>query len=150
MRMSVFFCWSAVRGPAGVSDAVSSIERIQADGLFQVTQFTFRATNFEIVVLVNDCDSRRVVASIFKLAQTVQNQRHNLLVSYITDYSTHSSPKGPRSIYKLLILATFQIFLDFCRNSGDQRVRRHILNNDSTSRSHSAMTYADRGDQHRV
>ena len=39
VRMGVLFGGAAVRGPAGVADAVAAIDRVQADGLFEIAQF---------------------------------------------------------------------------------------------------------------
>jgi type III secretory pathway component EscT len=44
-----------------------------------------------LVVFVNDGNARRVVAALFKLAQAVDNQRHYLFLSDVSDYSTHVS-----------------------------------------------------------
>src|SRR5690242_21105218 len=57
MWMRVFFSGTAVRGPARVADAVSAVERTQANDLFEVAQFSFGATDFEVVFFVDDRDT---------------------------------------------------------------------------------------------
>ena len=89
MRMRVLFSRPAVSGPARVADAVGSIERTQANDFFEVAQFSFGAPNLEIVAFINDGDAGRVVTAILELAQAVNDQRHNLLVSNVTNNSTH-------------------------------------------------------------
>jgi hypothetical protein len=56
MWMGVLFGGPAVGGPARVADAVSAVERAQADDLFEVAQFAFGTTDFEIVLFVDDRD----------------------------------------------------------------------------------------------
>jgi hypothetical protein len=43
------------------------------------------------MTLVHDSDAGRVIATIFKLAQAVDDQRHDLFVPHVSDYSTHIS-----------------------------------------------------------
>ena len=45
MRVRVLFRRTPVGGPARVADAVGSVHRIHADGVFQVAQFSGRAPN---------------------------------------------------------------------------------------------------------
>ncbi len=47
MGMRVFFRGTAMRGPAGVADAVGAVERLQADDLFQVAQLAFGAAHLQ-------------------------------------------------------------------------------------------------------
>src|SRR5262244_3141345 len=57
MWMCVLFGGPAVCGPACVADAVSAVERAQANNFFEVAQFSFGATDFEVVVFVDDRDT---------------------------------------------------------------------------------------------
>src|ERR1700682_2048629 len=61
MRMRVFFGGTAMRGPAGVSDAVGAIERLEPDHFFQVAQLAFGATDLQAFAVSGYRDSRRVV-----------------------------------------------------------------------------------------
>ena len=57
MRMRVLFGRTAVGGPTRVADAVSAVERTQTNRLFEIAQFSFGATNLEIVIFVDDGDA---------------------------------------------------------------------------------------------
>src|ERR1700681_4773411 len=89
MRMRVLFCRPAVSGPTRVTDAVSAVERFLPQGLLQVAQLAFGAPNLEVMIFVHDGNAGRVIATVFKLAQAVDYQRHDLFVSNVSDYSTH-------------------------------------------------------------
>ncbi len=67
MRMGVFFGGAAMRGPAGVSDAVGAVERLQADYFFQVAQLAFGAADLKAVAVAGNGDSGGVVAAILEL-----------------------------------------------------------------------------------
>src|SRR5690349_4058206 len=95
MRVRVLFGGTPVRGPTRVTDAVSAIERAQADRLFEIAQFAFGAADLEIVIFVDHCNAGRVVTAILELAQAVDDQRHDLFVTYISNNSTHSVPGFP-------------------------------------------------------
>jgi hypothetical protein len=90
MWMCVLFGGAAVCGPARVADAVSAVERAQANDLFEVAQFAFGAADLEVVVFVDDGDTGGVVAAIFELPQTIDDERHNLFIAYVTNNSTHA------------------------------------------------------------
>jgi hypothetical protein len=91
MGVRILFGRPAVRCPASVSNSVGTVDRIQPDRFFKVSQFTFGPADFEIMFLVDNSYTSGVVTAIFKFAEAVDNQRHDLLVSDITNYSTHKS-----------------------------------------------------------
>src|ERR1700682_5417485 len=68
MRMGVFFGEAAMRGPAGVSDAVRAIARLEADYFFQIAHLAFRAADLQTLAVSGPRDSRRVVAAILQLS----------------------------------------------------------------------------------
>src|ERR1041385_6632457 len=90
MWMRVLFSGTAVCGPARVANAVRAVERTQANDLFEVAQFSFGATDFEVVFFVDDRDTGRVVAAILEFTQPIDDERHHLLVSDVANNSTHS------------------------------------------------------------
>src|SRR5712691_5559224 len=99
MRVRVLFRRAAVRGPTRVTDAVSTVEGLQPQRFFEVAQLAFGAADLQLVVFVNDGNARRVIAAVFKLAQTVDDQRHHLFLSDVADYSTHKTVgSSPREI----------------------------------------------------
>src|SRR2546428_9620781 len=61
VRMAVLFGGAAVGWPAGVADAVSSIERFQAGNLFQMPQLAFCAANLQSVPVSAHRHGRLVV-----------------------------------------------------------------------------------------
>src|SRR5260370_31867934 len=92
MRMRILFSWTAVRCPARVANAISAVERFLAQLLLEVAQFALGAANFQLMILVDDGNARRVITAVFKLAQPVDYQRHDLFVSDVSNYSTHKTP----------------------------------------------------------
>src|SRR5262249_54271973 len=87
--------WSTVCGPTGVSDAVGAIEGTEADCFFKVAQFSFGATYFQVVILIDNRDPGRVVAAVLELAQPFDDQGHHLLVSNVANYATHACRYPP-------------------------------------------------------
>jgi hypothetical protein len=57
--------------------------------VFEIAQLTFGPLNLELVIHIDDRNAGRIVTAIFQLAQAVNNQRHHLFVSDVSDYSTH-------------------------------------------------------------
>src|ERR1041384_2721897 len=91
VRMGILFSRPSVCRPSRMADAVSAIERLQANGFFEIAQLAFGAANCQRPLLIDDGDARRVVATIFQLAQSIENHPDDLLVTNITDDSTHLS-----------------------------------------------------------
>ncbi len=89
MRVGIFFGGTAVRGPAGVPDAVGAIDGRFANYFFEIAQLAGGAANFQLAREVDHRDSRRVVAAILELAQALEDYGHNLLRADVADNSTH-------------------------------------------------------------
>ena len=89
MRVGVFFGRTTVCGPTRVAHAVRAIDRIFLQDVFKIAQLALSPANLQLVILVNSGNAGRVVAAIFKLAQALDDQRHDLFVSDVSDYSTH-------------------------------------------------------------
>jgi hypothetical protein len=87
--MGIFLCGAAMGGPARVADTINPVERSLADGFFQIAQLAGGAADFELAMLVNDGDSRGIVAAVFETLQTVKNQRDNRLRANVANNSTH-------------------------------------------------------------
>jgi hypothetical protein len=66
MRVGVFFGGTAMCGPARMSYSVGAIEWAQADNLFEVAKFAFRAPYLQVVAFVNNRNAGGVVAAIFE------------------------------------------------------------------------------------
>jgi hypothetical protein len=91
--MCIFFGGPAMRGPARVADTVGAVEWLLPQNFFEVAQLSFGAPNLELMAFVNNSYACRVIAAVLELAQTVDYQRHDLFVSDVSDYSTHSSER---------------------------------------------------------
>src|SRR5258708_6662670 len=89
MRMGIFFGGAAMRGPAGVSDAVGAIERLEADRLFQIAQLAFGAAALHAFALSVYRDSRCGVAAIVQLSETLNDDGDYLLLAYISHDAAH-------------------------------------------------------------
>jgi hypothetical protein len=90
VRVGIFFGWAAVCGPTCMANAVDAIQRSNANGLFEVSQFAGRAADIQMAVLSDHGNSGGVVAAVLKPLQAVENQRHNAFRPDITDNSAHS------------------------------------------------------------
>src|SRR6266702_7034769 len=89
VRMGVLFGGAAVGCPAGVADAVSSIERFQADNFFQIPQLAFGAANLKSFPVAAHSYARRVVAAILQALEPINNDRHDSLVTHVSNDATH-------------------------------------------------------------
>ena len=58
VRMSVFFSGSAMRGPASMADAISAIQRLETNDLFQVAQLALGAPDLQAFAIPAHCNSR--------------------------------------------------------------------------------------------
>jgi hypothetical protein len=81
-----------------VADAISAVERLQADDLFQVTQLAFGAAHLQALAITGNGDAGRVVATVLEPPQAIDDDRHNSLLPYITNNAAHSLAPGVRPI----------------------------------------------------
>jgi hypothetical protein len=72
-----------------VADAVSAVERLLAQGILEIAQFALCSLNLELVICIHDGNACRVIAAVFKLAQTIDDQWDYLFVSDVSNDSTH-------------------------------------------------------------
>ncbi len=89
VRVRVLLGRTSVRGPAGMSDAVGAIERLQPDDLFQIAQLAFGAAHLQTISVAGHCNAGGVIAAIFQAAQAINNDRHNPLVSDVPNNPAH-------------------------------------------------------------
>jgi hypothetical protein len=87
--MGVFFAGAAVRGPAGVTDAVVAIDGVETENLFEVAEFTRCAADTEGLIVAVDGDARGIITAVFETFEAVHNDGDGALGSYIADNSTH-------------------------------------------------------------
>ena len=89
VRMCVLLGRSAVRRPSRVADAVCPIERAQPYRLFKIAELSLGPPQFQMPALINDRNARRVVSAILELPKAIDDQRHNLLISNVSNNSAH-------------------------------------------------------------
>src|ERR1700722_5631045 len=87
--MRVLFRRASVRSPASVADSVIAIDRIQTQNVFEIAKFPRRAADSQGLIVTVDGESGRVVASIFKPFQSIQDDRHGALRTDVTHDSAH-------------------------------------------------------------
>src|SRR5262249_49561145 len=91
MRVGVFFRRAAVRGPASVADAVGAVERLEADGLFQIAQLTFGAADLQPFAIAGDGDAGGIVAAIFHPAKAIDDDRPYTLFADVANNPAHNA-----------------------------------------------------------
>src|SRR5436190_23978692 len=91
MRMRVFLGRTSVGRPTCVADAVRTIERFQANAFFKISQLSFGTPQFEVMSFIYDRNSRRIVTAILQLPKSVDDQRHYLFISNVSNNSTHKN-----------------------------------------------------------
>src|SRR5690242_8385791 len=89
MRVSVFLSRPAASGPARMTDAVITVQRVKPDSLLEIAEFALGAAERQGTILIYHRDPGRIITAIFKLAKPVDDQRHNLFISYVSYNSTH-------------------------------------------------------------
>jgi hypothetical protein len=73
-----------------VTDAVSAVERAETNRLFEIAQFSFGPADLEFVSFIDDSDTGGVVAAILEFPQTIDDERDDLFIAYVTNDSTHA------------------------------------------------------------
>jgi len=90
VRMRIFFGWAAMGGPARVADSVRAFDGRFGDDLFEVSELAWGTPNLQLAVLGDNGDSRRIVAAVFQLAQTFDDDGDNFLRADVADNSAHA------------------------------------------------------------
>ena len=88
VRVRVLLGRTAVRRPPRVADAVLAVDRVDRDGFLQPRQLAGAAPQLDRAV-ADDGDARRVVAAILQAAETVDQDRKDLLLADIPDDPAH-------------------------------------------------------------
>ena len=98
MGMGVALRGLAVGGPARVSDAETSADRVVAQRAFEIRELPQGAADFDRAV-VEDGDARRVVAPVLQSTKAVDQDVHGALVaSDVADDSTHGAVSPPPAV----------------------------------------------------
>ena len=90
MRMGVDIRRTAVRCPARMSDAEAALWHISLDLIAQRGKTSHALLHANLAVAI-DGDARRVVATVFQLRQTIQQELCRLTIPDITNNSTHKN-----------------------------------------------------------
>jgi hypothetical protein len=88
VRMRIFLRRTAMRGPAGVPDSISTFDGRLLNDFFEVAELPRRAPNLELAGFGDDSDPRGIIATVLQLAQTFDDDRDNLLRPDVADNST--------------------------------------------------------------
>src|SRR5262249_51848663 len=76
-------------GPARVPDAVVALDRAIFDHRLQVDQLSFGAQDDKLMLGIADRDAGGIIASVFQTLQSIENDRDCLLLTDVSDNSTH-------------------------------------------------------------
>src|SRR5688572_20700273 len=97
VRVGVFLGGTPVRRPARVPYAVIAVERVETDRLLEISELTLGTAQRQMTIVIDHGNTRRVISAILELSQTVDDQRHDLFVSNVSDDSAHSLIMNDRS-----------------------------------------------------
>ena len=92
VRVRVLLGRLAVRGPAGMPDAVGAVCRLQANGFFQLAELAGGAAEGERAVPGADGDAGGIVAAVLEASQAVNDDRRCVVGSDVADDSAHKDP----------------------------------------------------------
>src|SRR5215469_2801780 len=90
VRVRVFFGRTAVGSPASVADAVGSFKWLITKGFLEVMQLAGGAAHLQQGAGASHGNARRVIASIFEPAKTLNDDRDDPFLPYVTYNSTHA------------------------------------------------------------
>jgi len=89
MRVGVLLSGTAVGGPAGVSDAIGAVERLDPDDFFKIAQFALGAAHLQAGSIAGDGDARGVVAAVLELSEAFDDDINDWLVPYVSHNAAH-------------------------------------------------------------
>src|SRR5947208_1687937 len=87
--MRIFLGRTPVRGPAGMPDAVASVERFLSDSFFQIAQLALSAAQLEAISVSGHRNSGRIVAAIFQPAQPFNDDWNDTFLADVPDDTAH-------------------------------------------------------------
>ena len=100
VRMGVLLCWTAVRGPSRVADAVLAVERAVSDDLLEPRQLAGTAPQLDRAI-THDRHAGRIVAAVFEPPKPVDQNRHDLPRADVTNDSAHVTVSSRESAVRL-------------------------------------------------
>ena len=90
VRVRVLLGRPSVGSPAGMSNAIGSIERLQPDNFFQVAQLAFGAADLQAGAIPRNCNAGRVITTVLEPLQAINDHRNNALFTNVSHDSAHS------------------------------------------------------------
>ena len=91
VRVGVCFRYATVGRPARMGHADQAAQRIRFELLLELDDFAHRLGKPDRPVALQDCDTRRVVATILEAPETLDEYRDDVSFGDCTDYSAHKS-----------------------------------------------------------
>ena len=89
MGVGVFFGGAAVGGPAGVADAVGSLDGILGEDFGEVAELAGGSAELKRVTTAGYGDACGVIAAVFEAGEALHDDRDAGLGADVTDDSTH-------------------------------------------------------------
>ena len=90
MRVGVLFRGTAMCGPAGMTDAVGAIERLEPDHLFQIAQLALSPANLQPFAIAAHRDSGGIIAAILQPSEALDDDRYDPLLANVSHYAAHT------------------------------------------------------------
>src|SRR6056300_889718 len=92
MRVSILIRRLPVSGPAGVADTAVPVGRIFLEQLAQVIETTATLSRLDrrVTIAIHDCETRRVVATVFQTPQPFQENWGSVCFAYVSNNSAHN------------------------------------------------------------
>jgi hypothetical protein len=72
-----------------VAEAIDAIDRRKRDGFLELAKFPWGAAQLEVALIVDDGDARGIVAAVLEPAEAIDDQGHDFLGAYVSDYAAH-------------------------------------------------------------
>ena len=88
--MGILFCRMSMRGPAGMSDSISPVQRVFPDHLFKVAELARRAPDLQAISISSYCNSRGVITAILEAFQAIQDDWHSVFTPDISNNAAHT------------------------------------------------------------
>jgi hypothetical protein len=79
-----------------VAESVDAVDGRIADDLFQAGELAGGAAEFDLPAGIDHGDAGGIIAAIFEAAETVNNERDDLLGSDVSDNAAHGGVSLPR------------------------------------------------------
>src|SRR4029077_17086654 len=89
VRVRILLGGASVSGPAGMADAVGSIQRLEANNFFQIAQLAFGASDVQPFPISGNGNARGIVTAILQPFQAVNDDGDDPLLTNIPHNPAH-------------------------------------------------------------